>query len=161
MSKRLSILEASLAKKNAEFDQRLSDHMGDVRSANGQPLNDKRCGAATMKRWDKQSGALRTLNQSIEKTKEAIEREQNKIANVDATEIPDALRAMVAAGELVQWRKHPETFFVPGVDRGRIVWVQSEKILGVRYASEIPKDQYPKFRDTFYKAKASVKGGAA
>lgn len=41
-SRRMKILQQSLAKKQAAFDQRLQNHFDDVRSANGQPLNDKR-----------------------------------------------------------------------------------------------------------------------
>lgn len=83
MSKRLEILQGSLAKKTALFDQKLQAHMDDVKSANGQPLNDKRNGGKTLGRWDRQNDSLRTLNESIEATKAAIEREKTKIAMVE------------------------------------------------------------------------------
>lgn len=47
---RLEILKNSLAKKQAAFDAAFTEHTDDVKSANGQPLNDKRNGAATFKR---------------------------------------------------------------------------------------------------------------
>lgn len=55
---RLDILKTSLEKKQAKFYEKLNEHFADVRSANGQPLNDKKNGASTMKRWDKQNNVL-------------------------------------------------------------------------------------------------------
>lgn len=60
MSKRLGILKASLAKKEARFNERLQHHFDTVAQANGQPLNDKRNGRATLNKWDKQSDAQRS-----------------------------------------------------------------------------------------------------
>lgn len=71
-TKRLEILEKSLIKKEFEFSRRLENHIQDVKRANGQPLNDKRNGRATLNRWDKQNESLRRLNDSIKKTKDAI-----------------------------------------------------------------------------------------
>lgn len=51
---RLDILKASLEKKQAKFNRKLNEYFSDVKSANGQPLNDKRNGYSTMKRWDRQ-----------------------------------------------------------------------------------------------------------
>lgn len=158
---RLLTLRASLAKKEAEFDRRIAAHFADVKSANGQPLNDKRNGTSTIGRWERQDNALCTLKQSIERTKRAIEREEAKIADVAVADVPQALRDMVERGELNQWRKHPNTFFVPGVDKARIVWDSKTRMLGVRYLSACPKDQYPLLRDTFNKARAAIAGAAA
>ena len=47
MTKRLDILKASLEKKEAAMDAKISEHFATVKEANGQPLNDKRNGAAT------------------------------------------------------------------------------------------------------------------
>jgi len=145
--KRLSILQNSLAKKEAAFDDRLQSHFDDVRSANGQPLNDKRNGRATLNRWERQNNALRTLNQGIEKTKAAIEKEQRKIAHIEATPVPAPFVKMVEEGTLIQWRKHPNTFFVAGVDKVRIVWDLKKNILCHRYVDQV-KDpaQYETFR---------------
>ena len=58
---RLDILKTSLEKKQAKFYEKLNEHFADVRSANGQPLNDKKNGASTMKRWDKQNNVLSNM----------------------------------------------------------------------------------------------------
>lgn len=153
---RLSILRKSLVKKEAELSSRFDNHFKDVKRANGQPLNDKRNGAATLSRWEKQNAGIRNQQESIQKTKDAIEREQNKIAHVESVEIPAAIQKEIEAGNLTQWRRHPNTFFVTGVDRARIVWDTEEKILKHRYLSEITKEQYPKFRDTFNGLRAAL-----
>lgn len=149
MSKRLEILQGSLAKKMALFNQKLQAHMDDVKSTNGQPLNDKRNGGKTLGRWDRQNDSLRTLNESIEKTKAAIEREEKKIAIVDMVDLPEPIKALIEAGTISQWRKHPRFFFVKGCDRARIVLLESGT-LAHRYVSEIPnQEQYAIFRDVF------------
>lgn len=151
MSKRLEILEASLEKKKAAFDAKLQDHFETVASSNGQPLNDKRNGQATLSKWEKQNDALRALDKGIEKTTAAIEREKQKIAYVEIVSetLPAILLEKVATGELVQWRKHPETFFVPGVDKARIVWLKDKKQLAHRYIKEVND---PEQRKVFVRA---------
>jgi hypothetical protein len=47
MSKKLEILSRSLEKKQLELQRLIDAHIQGVRQANGQPLNDKRNGAAT------------------------------------------------------------------------------------------------------------------
>lgn len=156
MSRRLEILRVSLAKKTALFDQKLSAHLEAVKAANGQPLNDKRNGAATLGRWERQNDALRALNASIEKTKGAIEREEAKVAMVQAVELPEPIKALMASGALTQWRKHPRFFFVTGVDKARITLMDNGQI-GHRYLSSITsKDQYAIFRDTFNSLRAQL-----
>ena len=76
---RLYILKASLQKKQAKFNEKLNEHFTDVKSTNGQPLNDKRNGAATMNRWNRQNDVLSNIKKEIEKTEHAIEREESKI----------------------------------------------------------------------------------
>ncbi len=158
MSRRLEVLKSSLAKKQAEFDRRIDAHFADVKSANGQPLNDKRDGWRTIERWDRQNDALRALDKSIEKTKAAIEREEDKIANValENQTLPKFILKMVADGELIQWRKFPNRFFVPGVEKGRFVW-QSNNIPRADYVNDVPKDQFPKFNDTWKKLVAAYR----
>lgn len=149
MSKRLEILEGSLAKKTALFDQKLQAHMDDVKSANGQPLNDKRNGGKTLGRWDKQNDSLRTLNESIEATKAAIEREETKIAMVEMVDLPQPIKALIDAGKITQWRKHPRFFFVNGVEKARIVLLDNG-LIAHRYLSSITcKEKYAIFRDVF------------
>jgi len=155
-SPRLLILRKSLEKKENEQSRKLEEHFADVKRANGQPLNDKRNGAATLNRWEKQNAALRNQEQSIERTKAAIEREEMKISRVASVDIPKAIRDAIDAGEITQWRKHPRMFFVVGVDRGRIAWDEETKTLGHRYLSEVPKEQYPIFRDAYNKLRRLI-----
>ncbi|MFY2643749.1 hypothetical protein ACOTDF_19490 [Achromobacter insuavis] len=156
MASRVEVLKASLAKKAALFDEKLMAHMGDVRSANGQPLNDKRNGAATLGKWERQNDSLRALNASIEKTKSAIEREETKIAAVGAVALPEPIKALMASGVLLQWRKHPQFFFVSGVDKARIHLLDNGQVAH-RYLSSIPsQDQYATFRDVFNALRARL-----
>jgi len=148
MSKKLEILKKSLAKKEQLFDEKLGNHIDTVKQANGQPLNDKRNGQATLNKWERQNEALRNLKDGIEKTKQAIEIEEGKIEDVEYTNkiIPAEILKLVESGELNQWRKHPHTFFVPGVDRARIVWDEKRKVVAHRYAHEITvQEQRSKF----------------
>lgn len=149
MSKRLDILKKSLEKKEVIFDEKIENHFDTVREANGQPLNDKRNGHKTLEKWEKQNNSIRSTKESIEKTKRAIEREEAKIANVENFSIPDFLKPFLNSGVIIQWRKHPNRFFVKGVDKGRIIWNEEKKTLGYSFLSEVPKDQYPTFRDVF------------
>lgn len=151
MTNRLEILKASLVKKEARFDERLQNHFDTVAQANGQPLNDKRNGRATMNKWDKQNGGLRALQESIQRTKDAIEREETKIALASMVELPAYLQQAIDEGLITQWRKHPRFFFVVGVSGGRIVLDEEAGIIGHRYLSKVSKDEYPTFRDVFNK----------
>lgn len=156
---RIEILRNSLAKKEAAFDDKLTQHFETVKAANGQPLNDKRNGAATLKKWGQQNDALRSLNEGIKKTRDAIEREENKIAQVAAANesTPSEILALVDEGVLTQWRKHPSTFFVTGVEKARIVWDADKKIVAHRYVSEIKdRDQHRKFAQVFNSLKAAL-----
>lgn len=157
MSKRLEILKASLAKKEARFNERLQNHFDTVAQANGQPLNDKRNGRATLDKWDKQSDGLRALQDSIQRTKDAIEREENKIARVSLFELPAYLQQAIDDGLITQWRKHPRFFFVAGVNSARIVLDEETGIIGHRYLSKVTKDEYPTFRDVFNKLNRQCK----
>lgn len=148
MTKRLEILKKSLAKKEAELQRRFDVHFATVKQANGQPLNDKRNGQATLNKWDKQNAAIRNQQAEIEKTKRAIEFEEGKISNVNHvnTFIPAEILALVESGELVQWRKHPYIFFVKGVDKARIWWDEKRKAVAHKYAYTLTdKEQRSKF----------------
>lgn len=146
---RLSILENSLQKKKATLDGLFECHFADVKAANGQPLNDKCNGSATVNRWDRQSDRIRNAQLEIEKTEAAIDREKHKALAVDSVnkQLPQWLLPMVEAGELEQWKKHPNTFFVPGVESARIR-IDLKTGAPCSILDDIPKDQYPKFRDT-------------
>ncbi|HDT4930515.1 TPA: hypothetical protein QHR04_004524 [Enterobacter kobei] len=151
MSRRLEILKASLAKKQTLFDQRLQQHFDTVKEANGQPLNDKRNGLATLNKWDKQSEGLRNIENSIQRTKNAIEREEMKIALSGSVTIPVYMQEAIDAGLITQWRKHPRFFFVNGVKHGRIVLNEEHGTIGYRYLNKVSKEEYPTFRDVFNK----------
>ena len=156
MSKRLEVLQSSLKKKQALFDAKLSEHFDTVKQANGQPLNDKRCGSQTLGKWERQNDALRKIDQGIEITKQAIELEESKIAAVNSAALPKPIQDLIEAGELIQWRRHPTIFFVEGVGKARIIWDSEKGIVAHRYLRDIPKDQYPKFRDVFNKLSADI-----
>lgn len=151
-SKRLNILTESLSKKEKELDEKIAEHFRTVKQANGQPLNDKRNGQATLNKWEKQSDAIRKTQEGVEKTKRAIEVEQAKIEAVENAQsvTPAAILDLVASGVLTQWRKHPNTFFVVGVDRARIVWDNQKKVLAHKYISTVTdKDQRSNFAKVY------------
>ena len=149
---RLTILENSLAKKKELFSDKLSSHIDTVKQANGQPLNDKRCGASTLSKWDRQNDSLRTLDESIKKTENAIEREKSKIAGVEYANknIPKVILDLVENGTLNQWRKYPNRFFVNGVEKARIIWDVKDKNVSYKYLRQIPnKEQFDKFKEIY------------
>ena len=151
-SKRLEILKSSLIKKEAELDRRFKVHFASVKEANGQPLNDKRNGAATMKRWEKQNESIRNQKASIEKTKRAIEIEEGKIRGTKHAydKLPKPIADLVDSGKLVQWRKHPNMFFVKGVEKARIVWRPKDGIVAHRYLGEVKdKEKFDIFKDCY------------
>lgn len=151
MSKRLEILKGSLTKKEALFDVKLQQHFDTVAQANGQPLNDKRNGQSTLNKWDKQSDSLRAMDDSIKKTKEAIEREEFKVSLVESVTLPVYIQSAINDGLITQWRKFPRFFFVTGVTGGRIVLDEKTGLIAHRYLSKVPKEEYPIFRDVFNK----------
>ena len=155
-TKRLEVLQSSLKKKQALFDAKLSEHFATVKQANGQPLNDKRTGSSTLDKWERQNDALRKIDQGIEITKQAIELEESKIASVNSVALPKPIKDLIEAGELIQWRRHQTIFFVEGVGKARIIWDSEKGIVAHRYLRDIPKDQYPKFRDVFNKLSADI-----
>jgi len=138
-TKKLKILKASLIKKEAVLADRFERHFASVKQANGQPLNDKRNGQATLNKWDKQNEAIRNQNESIEKTKRAIEKEEYKIIDTEGVKesLPSIMIEMLESGQLIQWRKHPNTFFVKGVDKARIVFDPKKNIIFTKYRNTI------------------------
>ena len=158
-SKRLEILENSLKKKENKFNERFNDYLSDVKSANGQPLNDKRNGISTLNRWGKKEDSLRTIEKDIEKTKQAIEQEQKKIDNVNFVNeyIPQPIKDLVEKGILNQWRKYPNRFFVEGVEKARIIFDKEKGTVLNQYYKSIPtKEQKEKFAKVFNELKDSL-----
>lgn len=148
MGARLEVLKKSLDKKERLFDEKLTNHIDTVKQANGQPLNDKRNGAATFNKWDRQNDALRNIKKGIEKTKNAIQNEEAKIKHVESVRstLPLPILELIEDKTLTQWRKFPNMFFVNGVDRARIVYDTKKGVIAHRYLYEVTdKEQYSKF----------------
>lgn len=143
---RLDILKASLVKKEAELQRRFNQHFATVKLANGQPLNDKRNGQATLDLWERQNQGIRNLQKSIEATKWAIEKEEDKIWLVETTneDIPSEILLLVKKGVLTQWRKYPNTFFVVGVEKARIIFEKKTKRVAHKYYNDIPTAEQKK-----------------
>lgn len=159
-TKKLKILKASLIKKEAILNQRFATHFATVKQANGQPLNDKRNGQATLDKWERQNQGIRNQKESIDKTKLAIEKEECKIKGTEILKevLPKIILEMIESGKLIQWRKHPNTFFVNGVDKARIVWDDKNKTIFTRYRSEITKQEVWKlFASTFNEILKEIK----
>lgn len=156
---RLEILQNSLNKKQNIVDHKIQEHINTVRSANGQPLNDKRNGAATLNKWDKQNVSIKNAISNVETTKNAIETEKLKVSNVELANeyIPNAIHELVKSGEVIQWRKHPDYFFVVGVDKARIHFIKETGSIAHRYLSAVvDKDQYKKFAAVYNSLKKSL-----
>lgn len=149
---RLSILEKSLARKQQVLNQKITNHFDTVKQANGQPLNDKRNGQATLNKWDKQSQSISNQLKEIEKTQTAIEREKAKIANVEAIqdELPPIIKELLADGKITQWRKYPNRFFVVGVQKARLIFDVKSGLISYAYLQQIPtKEQYETFKELY------------
>lgn len=153
MSKRLEILKASLIKKEAALDAKFTAHFADVKRANGQPLNDKRNGHVTLNRWEKQGDSIRKAQAEIQKTKDAIEFEEDRISGCETIRgvLPSEILELLESGKITQWRKHPNRFFVVGVDRARLVWDSKLQKVLHSHVAEIPKGtgQFDIFKDVF------------
>lgn len=144
---RLDILKGSLEKKEAKFNEKLQAHMNDVKRANGQPLNDKRDGYATLRRWDKQNEVLLKLQEDIQKTKDAIQNEEGKqagIANNKAL-MPKEITDLIDNGTLKQWGKHPHIMFVEGIEKARIIYDYKKKQVLHKYTNTLTGDERKKF----------------
>lgn len=151
---RLDVLKASLYKKEAELQRRFDQHFATVKLANGQPLNDKRNGQATLNKWERQNQGIRNLQKSIEATKWAIEKEEDKMWLVERTNegIPTEILLLVKQGVLSQWRKYPNTFFVTGVEKARIIYEKKNNTVAHKYYSEIPTPEQKKTFAGIYNA---------
>ena len=156
---RLDILKASLEKKQARFNRKLNEHFSDVKSANGQPLNDKRNGYSTMKRWDRQNETLSKIQKEIEKPRTAIEREESRIRCIDRNRnsMPEEIQKLINDGTLKQWGKYPHIMFVEGVDKARIIWDDRKKVVMHKFVSSITDtEQRRKFARVYNSLNASI-----
>ena len=149
---RVERLKISLEKKKKKFQDKLDAHFEDVRSANGQPLNDKRCGRSTMSRWKKQNNALLNLQKEIERTENAIQNEEDKNNFVESvkSELPQEIVELIDNGTIRQWSKYPHIFFVDGVVKARIIWEDKKKRVAHKFTNQIQdKEQYKKFANVY------------
>lgn len=156
---RLDILKASLEKKQAKFNEKLNEHFTDVKSTNGQPLNDKRNGAATMNRWNRQNDVLSNIKKEIEKTEHAIEREESKIRALEYSKnaMPIEMQKLIDDGILKQWGKWPHIMFVNGVDKARIIWDDKKKVVMHKFANTLTdKEQRKKFAQVYNSLHAAI-----
>jgi hypothetical protein len=156
MTKRLKILQNSLKKKEAILDQKFDNHFMDVKRGNGQPMNDKRNGQATLNRWERQNDTIRNQIEEIEKTKAAIQFEQGKIIDCEGVlkDLPKPFLDCLKSGEITQWRKFPNRFFVKDGGRGRIIW-EKGKIL-CSYVPESGSPERVAFAACFNKLKNQI-----
>lgn len=156
---RLDILKASLKKKRAEFDRKLNEHFADVKRTNGQPLNDKRNGYSTMKRWDKQNDALFNMQKEIERTQIAVEREESRIRCIDRNKnsMPEEIQELIDNGTLKQWGKYPHIMFVEGVDKARMIWDGKKRMIMHKFVSSITDtEQRKKFARIYNSLNAAI-----
>jgi hypothetical protein len=152
---KLTILESSLIKKQQKLDAIFDKHFETWKETNGQPMNDKRNGRAFFSQIEKQNNSIRNLQAEIEKTKKAIEKEIEKINNVNDFDIPKPIQKLIDDGVLTQWRKFPNRFFVKGVEKARIIF-DNNKIL-YAYVEEIPnQEQYTIFKNIFNNLKEQL-----
>lgn len=136
---RIYILKESLRKKENNFFGKLDELYKDVKRTNGQPLNDKKGGDKTFKRWGKYNSQLEKIENEIERTKEAIEREEskNKLVEKEKNNFPNPILTLINEGVLKQWRKYPHILFVEGVEKGRIIWDKDKKLVFHKFFSQI------------------------
>lgn len=151
MTARLNILNSSLAKKEAALNSKLDEHFLSVKATNGQPVNDKRNGAATFAKWNKQNDSIHNQLESIEITKTAIEREESKIKSTNAIydSMPKYLQYRIDSGELIQWRKFPRIMFVKGVEKARIYWDKQTNVCSHKFLNQATKEEFQIFKNVY------------
>lgn len=91
------------------------------------------------------------MQDGIQRTKNAIEREEMKIALAASVSIPEFMQQAIDDGLITQWRKYPRFFFVNGVKHGRIVLDEKTGMIAHRYLNKVSQEEYPIFRDVFNK----------
>lgn len=156
---RLDILKTSLEKKQVKFNRKLNEHFADVKRTNGQPLNDKRNGYSTMKRWDKQNDALFNMQKEIERTQIAVEREESRIRCIDRNKnsMPEEIQELIDNGTLKQWGKYPHIMFVEGVDKARMIWDGKKRMIMHKFVNSITDtEQRKKFARIYNSLNAAI-----
>ena len=147
---RTDVLKASLEKKEAKLNDLFENQFSHWKKTNGQPMNDKKSGASHFKKSDKNDDAIRNQLAEIEKTKKAIEKEAVKVEQSERVKnsLPSSIVELLDSGKITQWRKFPDTFFVKGVDKGRLQYKNG--VLSNRYYKDIPtQEQKAIFKDLY------------
>ena len=143
-TKRLELLEESLAKKKAELCWKIEEHFASVKQAFGQSLNDKHR-KIVMARCDRQCNDLRKIKESIEKIKNAIKTEIDKIVLEEYFDVPSAIQELLDTGVLIQCRKQLNRFFVKGVEKASLIYEDGKLLMS--FFKDIPnKKQLNIFR---------------
>jgi len=140
---RLDILKNSLEKKKQVLDSRYDAYFEDVKRGNGQPMNDKRNGQATLNRWDRKSNSIRSAEEAIKVTEEAIIKHEYREKAIERTKsiLPAPLLDSLTSGDIRQWHRFPNYFFVKGVEKGRFFWDTKTKCIRLKYMSQIPNKE--------------------
>lgn len=153
-SKRLDMLLNSLNKKREDAEAYSERMQQEAKNRMGQPIHASERGIRN--RWEREYNTLSNKLDSIKKTERAIEREKDLIERVNSTNLPDQINQAIQSGELSQWRKYPNRFFVKGVEKGRIIWDEKKGQLLASHYHEVPDEQKPIFKEAFNKLKASL-----
>jgi hypothetical protein len=104
-----------------------------------------------MRQWERQNDSIRTALAEVEKTERAIEREEYKIAIVESMNkrLPKILLDAVESGEITQWRKYPNRFFVPGVESARMIWQEKDKTLYYNNLTGVTGEERKRFAEVY------------
>lgn len=79
MNNKLESLKMSLDKKESELARKLEAHFLDIKMANSQTVTETGYWLNSIHRWKNQESSLIKSLQRLEKTKQALKREQEKI----------------------------------------------------------------------------------
>ena len=144
-TKRLELLEESLAKKKAELCWKIEEHFTTTQQVLRQPLNDKKNREIVMARWKRQGHGLQKLKESIEKIQNAIKTEIDKIVLEEYFDVPPAIQELLDTGVLIQCRKQFNRFFVKGVEKASLIYEDGKLLMS--FFKDIPnKKQLNIFR---------------
>ena len=68
--------------------------------------------------------------------------------------MPQCIKDAIDSGKVTQWRRYPNTLFVVGVDKARIVYDRKKKTIGYKYVKNIRNnEQFNLFKAVFNELK--------
>lgn len=157
MTKRLEILKRSLEKKEQALNDKVSAIFSHQATTHGSPVNDKRGASSFFKKAERLNDSAGNALKEIEKTKEAIDREEWKIKNTESAKenFPQPILELIKQGVLVQWRKHPRFLFIEGVSKARLSW-DAKKGLLIRYGDQVIGEERELLKSIFYPLKEAL-----